>query len=228
MMYFELILKFLSTVYGDGDNGNDDHGDNVSVCSNDFPEGAEILSFETPKNESERSLGGRNRMEIWNRYIVAKLPNGKLSAKCRKCFNYVSCKTERLTLHYTKCVVEGMSFSRKHSGVAFTKNKSSKKSTEEEDKKTVTDYLAAKKGIQGGTSQEGGDKIRGRGKDPVWDYYNTIENPCSGKTIVKCKNCDTAVSGKVERLRRHFIVCHKLEDDDDNDGHGGGGSDDDE
>lgn len=223
------MFFFKSTVYGD--NGIDDQ-DNVSVGSNDFPEGAEIISFVTPKNESERSLGGRNRKEIWNRYIVAKLPNGKLSAKCRNCFNYVSCKTERLTSHFTKCVVEGMSFSRKLSGCgAYAKTKSYTKGSEEEDKKKVTEYLA-KKGVQRSEGAQEVDKSggnRGRGRDPIWDFYNTVEDPCSGKKIAKCKNCDEVVSPKVERLRRHFIVCHKVEmDDDDGDGGGGDVSDDDD
>ena len=42
-------------------------------------------------------------------------------------------------------------------------------------------------------------------KDPIWNMYTLCE--VGGKTVVKCRDCETSVSAKSDKLRSHKIKC---------------------
>ena len=43
----------------------------------------------------------------------------------------------------------------------------------------------------------------GRPQDPVWQFFVKLDND----TKVKCINCGSSVSSKIERLRTHHAKC---------------------
>jgi len=42
-------------------------------------------------------------------------------------------------------------------------------------------------------------------KAPIWNVYTLRE--IGGKTVAKCRDCETSVSAKSDRLRSHKIKC---------------------
>ena len=78
----------------------------IEVPIGEVPEGAEILSF-SPKSKDpsfEDKPQGSGRSDVWKRFTVSKLPNGKLHCVCPRCHQQVSSKVERLTTYCRKCV----------------------------------------------------------------------------------------------------------------------------
>ena len=46
--------------------------------------------------------------------------------------------------------------------------------------------------------------LKGKPKDPIWDFYNVIGE--GENKVAMCKDCDSSASAKSERLKVHNIT----------------------
>ena len=47
----------------------------------------------------------------------------------------------------------------------------------------------------------------GRRTDAVWQFFTKVEDPDGKVRQAKCISCDTKVSAKADRLKKHLIKC---------------------
>ncbi|CAL8080410.1 unnamed protein product [Orchesella dallaii] len=154
---------------------------------------------------------GKPRKAIWNKFIVTKLPNEKLHVRCPICKDAVSSKSSRMEKHYEKCRPLEVPGSQSDPVPGTSSNKLVLAEEKQETLKAMRELKKEKRLTI--ASELGGPVPLGPGRrlDPVWAYFNVADDPTTGNKMATCKRCQTRVSSRVHRVRRHFIICHELD-----------------
>ncbi|ODN01196.1 hypothetical protein Ocin01_05488 [Orchesella cincta] len=171
----------------------------------------ERIDFSTPPLRQRKP-----RSEIWTKFVVTKLPNGKFHVRCPICKAPVSSKSSRMEKHFKNCrqlVADGGATSNNSPGPSTVSSRMSLADEKRETFKAMRQVKKEKLKIVSWESRQrpGGPMGPGRRLDPVWAYFNVTDDPETGKKVAICKQCESRVSNRVHRIRRHFIICHELE-----------------